>query len=338
MEYTKLGNTDIEISKICIGCMGFGEVFPDFHAWVVDQKTTESVVKAAFDAGINFFDTANCYSKGTSEEFLRRSIKNLGIARDKVVLASKVFFNEGGLSAKAIKREIDGTLGRLGTDYLDLYLIHRFDYATPIEETMQALDDLVRTGKVRAIGASEMYAYQLHNMQNAADKNGWTRFSVLQPHYNLIYREDERELLPVARQFGMTITPFSALAAGHLTRATWEGSSKRAETDKVARDKYDAYKENNMKIIARVEEVAKNHGVAMADVALAWLWEKGIESPICGCTKAERVADLVRALEIKLTVEEISYLEELYTAHELVGPAGRPGEKEVAGMMKGLKK
>ena len=183
-----------------------------------------------------------------------------------------------------------------------------------------------------------MFGYQLQNMQTAAEKNGWTKFSVLQPHYNLIYREDERELLPVARQHKMTVAPYSALAAGHLTRPTWEGKSKRAETDKVARDKYDAYKENNMEIIARQEEVAKSHNVPMADVALAWLWTKGIESPICGCTKPERVADLVRALDLNLTAEEIAYMEEPYKAHDLIGPLARPGEKATAGVMKGLTK
>ena len=337
MQYTNLGNTDIQISKLCIGCMGFGRVFPDFHAWVVDQPTTQEVVKRALELGINFFDTANAYSKGTSEEFLGESIRNLAIRREDVVIGSKVYFNPGGLSRDAINREIEGTLKRLGTDYLDLYLIHRFDYDHPIEETMEALDGLVKAGKVRALGASEMYAYQLHNMQICAEQNGWTKFSVLQAHYNLIYREDERELLPLAKQYGMTITPYSSLAAGHLTRPTWEGNTKRAETDKVARDKYDAYKENNMQIIARLSEIADNHGVPMADIALAWQWAKGIDSPIVGCTKASRVDDVARALNTVLTAEEVAYLDEPYTAHELVGPAGRPGEKAPAGMMKGLK-
>ena len=256
MRYEKIADTGIEVSKICIGGMGFGKASPDFHEWTIDQDATTEVLKAAFDAGINFIDTANCYSHGTSEEYIARTIKTLGIPREKVVLASKVYFNEGKLGKEAINLEIDGTLRRLGTDYLDIYYIHRFDYEHPVEETMEALHGLVQSGKVRALGASEMFGYQLQNMQTVAEKNGWTKFSVLQPHYNLIYREDERELLPVACEHKMTVAPYSALAAGHLTRPTWEGKSKRAETDKVARDKYDAYKENNMEIIARPGEKA----------------------------------------------------------------------------------
>ena len=337
MKYGVLGESGIKVSKVCMGGMGFGKVFPDFHAWVIDQTSTQEVIKRAIELGVNFFDNANVYSKGTSEEFLGESLKNLGVKREDVVLASKVYFNPGGLSREAINREIEGTLKRLGTDYLDLYLIHRFDYEAPIEETMEALDALVKSGKVRALGACEMYAYQLHNMQICAEQNGWTKFSVLQPHYDLIYREDERELLPLAKQYDMAITPYSALAAGHLARPTWEGSSKRAETDKVARDKYDAFKDNNMRIIGRIEEVAKRHEVPMADIALAWHWAKGITAPIVGCNKPSRVDDAVRALDVELSAEEVAYLDEPYAAHELVGPAGRPGEKAPAGTMKGLK-
>ena len=193
MKYTTLGNTGIEVSRICVGCMSYGKASEDFHQWTLGP----AMVKHAIDLGVNFFDTANIYSFGTSEEYLGRALRNIGVPRDKVVLASKVFFNEGQLSRKAILREIDGTLSRLGTDYLDLYQIHRFDYGTPIEETMEALDSLVKAGKVRAIGASAMYGFQFHNMQICAERNGWTLFSTMQNHYNLMYREDERELISV---------------------------------------------------------------------------------------------------------------------------------------------
>ena len=197
MEHTRLGMTDITIPRLCIGGMSFGKVFPDFHQWVIDQEATQAVIARALELGVNFIDTANVYSHGTSEEFIGTSLKNLGVKREDVVLASKVYFNEGHLSRPAIEREIDGTLKRLGTDYLDLYIIHRFDYATPVEETLEALDTLVRSGRVRALGASSMYAYQLHTMQVTADAHGWTRFSSMQNHYNLLYREDERETIPV---------------------------------------------------------------------------------------------------------------------------------------------
>lgn len=331
MEYTNLGKTDIQISRVCIGGMSFGKVFPDFHQWVIDQPTTQAVVKRALDLGVNFIDTANTYAHGTSEEFIGQSLKNLGVKRENVVLASKVFFNDGCLSREAINREIDGTLRRLQTDYLDLYIIHRFDYSTPIEETMEALDGLVRAGKVRALGASEMYAYQLHNMQVTAGVHGWTQFASMQCHYNLLYREDEREMIPVCRQYGMSLTPYSPLASGHLTRPTWDSDSVRSTTDGTMRNKYDHDREKDLPIIARVSEVAERLGVPMADVALAWQWARGVAAPIVGCSKPSRVDDAVRALDLHLSQEDIDYLEESYRAHELVGPLGRPGEKPVAG-------
>lgn len=331
MEYTKLGQTDIEISCICIGGMSFGKVFPDFHQWVIDQPATQAVIKEALSQGINFFDTANVYAHGTSEEFIGESLKNLGVRREEVVLASKVYFNEGRLSREAILREIEGTLSRLGTDYLDLYIIHRFDYNTPIEETMEALDELVKAGKVRALGASAMYAYQFHNMQAVAGQNGWTRFSSMQCHYNLLYREDEREMIPVCRQYGASITPYSPLASGHLTRPAWDSESTRSTTDGTMRNKYDHDREIDMPIVTRVHDVAERLGVPMADVALAWHWTKGVAAPIVGCSRPSRVDDAVRALDVKLTPEDIAYLEEPYRPHELVGPKARPGEKPLAG-------
>ncbi len=334
MQYATLGHSGIKVSKLCLGGMSFGEASPDFHQWTIGPDETQAVIKRAFDRGINFIDAANCYSFGTSEEYIGRALKNLGIAREDVVLASKVHFNEGGLAAKAIEREIEGSLKRLGTDYLDLYIIHRFDYDTPIEETMGALDRLVRAGKVRALGASAMYAYQLHNMQVAAEQNGWTKFTSMQCHYNLLYREDEREMIPVCRQYDMAITPYSPLASGHLTRPTWESSSTRGTTDSTMRNKYDHDRAIDMPVIERVGKIAADHGVPMAQVALAWHWARGIESPIVGCSKPERVDDAVAALNVKLTPAEVDFLEELYQPHNLVGPKGRPGEKALAGTTK----
>jgi aryl-alcohol dehydrogenase-like predicted oxidoreductase len=331
LEYTNLGQTDIKISRVCIGGMSFGKVFPDFHQWVIDQPATQAVIREAVEKGINFIDTANVYAHGTSEEFIGQSLKNLGVRREDVVLASKVYFNEGCLSRPAIEREIEGTLRRLGTDYLDLYIIHRFDYDTPIEETMEALDGLVKAGKVRALGASAMYAYQFHNMQVVADQNGWTRFSSMQCHYNLLYREDEREMIPVCRQYGVSITPYSPLASGHLTRPTWDSDSTRSTTDNTMRNKYDHDRQIDMPVVGRVHELAERLSVPMADVALAWHWAKGVAAPIVGCSKPSRVDDAVRALDVKLTPEDVDFLDELYQPHELVGPKARPGEKPLAG-------
>ena len=334
MQYTTLGHSGIKISKLCLGGMSFGEASADFHQWTIGPDDTRAVIKRALDLGVNFIDTANCYSFGTSEEYIGRALRDLGVAREDVVLASKVHFNEGGLSAKAIEREIEGSLKRLGTDYLDLYIIHRFDYDTPIEETMEALDRLVRAGKVRALGASAMYAYQLHNMQVAAEANGWTKFTSMQCHYNLLYREDEREMIPVCRQYDMAITPYSPMASGHLTRPTWESSSKRGTTDTTMVNKYDHDRTIDMPVIERVAKVADDHGVPMAQVALAWHWARGVESPIVGCSKPERVDDAVAALDLELSPAEVDFLEELYQPHNLVGPKGRPGDKPLAGTTK----
>ena len=317
MEYTKLDKTDIEISKVCVGCMSFGKA-GTMHDWTLNEMDTEAVVKHALDLGINFFDTANGYSAGTSEEYLGRALKK-HIARDKVVLASKVYFNPGRLSRKAIFHEIDGTLKRLGTDYLDLYIIHRFDYETPIEETMQALDELVKAGKVRALGASAMYGYQFYNMQLAARENGWTPFSAMENHYNLLYREDERELIPICKQMGVSLMPYSPLAAGHLTRPTWNTDTLRSKTDRVAMGKYDSTEKQDMQIVRRVQELAQKYGVKMQQIALAWHWAKGVASPIVGATKARYLDDAANALKIKLTAEDVAYLEEPYLPHRIVG-------------------
>lgn len=334
MEYTALGHSGIKVSRICIGGMSFGEPDTANHEWTIDPEQTEAVIKRAFDGGINYIDTANCYAHGTSEEYIGRALRNLGIPRDQVVLQSKVFFNEGGLSKEAINREIEGTLERLGTNYLDVYLIHRFDYKTPMEETMEALDALVRAGKVRAIGASEMYAYQLHNLQDIAERHGWTQFTNMQCHYNLLYREDERELIPVCRQFDMALTPYSPLASGHLVRRSWDSDSLRSRTDLTMADKYGRAKSLDMPIVERVAELAEKRGVPMAQIAIAWHLNKGVESPTLGFSKPARVDDALAAVNITLSQEEMDCLEEPYVAHELVGPIERPGEKPLAGTIR----
>lgn len=317
MEYTLLGNTDIKISKVCVGCMSFGKA-GTMHDWTLDEDKTENVVKDALSLGINFFDTANGYSAGTSEEYLGRALKK-NVARDQVVIASKVYFNPGRLSAGAIHREIDGTLKRLGTDYLDLYIIHRFDYETPIEETMEALNDLVKAGKVRALGASAMYGYQFHNMQLVAKEHGWAQFEAMENHYNLLYREDERELIPICKQMGVSLMPYSPLAAGHLTRPEWNTDTLRSKTDRVAMGKYDRTEEQDMVIVKRVHELAEKYDVKMQQIALAWHWAKGVSSPIIGATKASHFEDAAKALEVTLTAEDIAYLEGPYVPHRIVG-------------------
>lgn len=318
MQYTTLGNSGIKVSKFCLGCMSFGDPASNMHAWTLDPSASEAIIKHALDLGINFFDTANCYSAGTSEEYLGRAIRR-GAARDKVVLASKVYFNEGKLSKTAIAREIEGTLKRLGTDYLDLYIIHRFDSSTPIEETMQALDSLVKAGKVRALGASAMYGYQFYNMQLCARDNGFTPFVSMQNHYNPLYREDERELIPICKQMNVALTPYSPLAAGRAARPNWEADTLRSKTDKVAHGKYDSTEEQDKKIAARIRETAEKYGVSMTAVTFAWHFAKGVASPIIGATKEKYLDDAVSAFNLNLTEEDIAYIDEPYVPHKIVG-------------------
>ena len=318
MEYSKLGNSGIEVSRLCLGCMSFGDPASKMHAWTLDPDQSEAIIRHALDLGINFFDTANCYSAGTSEEYLGRAIKR-NVARDKVVLASKVYFNEGALSAKAIEREIEDTLRRLGTDYLDLYIIHRFDYGTPVEETMEALHKLVKAGKVRALGASAMYGYQFYNMQLAARDNGWTAFSSMQNHYNPLYREDERELIPVCRQMNVALTPYSPLAAGRCARPNWEADTMRSKTDVVAHGKYDSTEEQDKTIAARIKELADNYSATMTQVTLAWHYAKGVASPVIGATKTKYLDDAAGAFNVKLTNEDVAYIDELYIPHKITG-------------------
>ena len=324
MEYVKFGNTGLEVSRICLGTMGFGDVSTGFHQWVVDEAQSREVIKRALDLGINFFDTANVYSAGTSEEYLGRALKDFA-DRDKVVIATKVNFrmhegpNGAGLSRKHILSEIDKSLKRLETDYVDLYIIHRWDYNTPIEETMEALHDLVKMGKVRYIGASAMYAWQFQKAQYVAEKNGWTKFVSMQNHYNLIYREDERELIPFCAENKIALTPYSPLASGILAKKSDE-TSTRIETDNTRKAKYGKTAETDRLIVDRVGELADKYQVPRAHVALAWLLNRPqVVSPIIGATKISHLEDAVNALELKLTLEDMLYLEEMYTPHELVG-------------------
>lgn len=331
MEYTKLGNTDITISKLCLGCMSFGDRASQMHAWTLNLQDSEAIIRHALDLGINFFDTANCYSAGTSEEYLGRAIRNNAV-RDKVVLASKVYFNDGHLSKEAIQREIDGTLRRLGTEYLDLYIIHRFDYGTPIEETMEALDSLVKAGKVRALGASAMYGYQFYNIQLAAERNGWTPFSSMQNHYSLLYREDERELIPICSQMNVSLTPYSPLAAGRLARPEWKADTLRSQTDKVAVEKYDSTQVMDSRIVKQVQDIAAEHGATMTQIALAWQFAKGVASPIIGATKMSYLDDAAGAFDVTLTEDDMARLEQFYLPHKVVGALdeGKPSPSVLA--------
>lgn len=318
MEYAKLGHSGIEVSRLCVGCMSFGDPASKMHAWTLNPQESGAIIRHALDLGINFFDTANTYSAGTSEEYLGQAIR-ANVTRDKVVLASKVYFNEGHLSAEAIRHEIDGTLRRLGTDYLDLYIIHRFDYGTPVEETMEALHGLVKAGKVRALGASAMYGYQFYNLQLAAERGGFTPFTSMQNHYNLLYREDERELIPICEQMDVARTPYSPLAAGRLSRLAWKTDTLRSQTDKTAISKYDGTQETDYQIVLRVSEVAEKYGVTMTQVALAWQFQKGVTAPIVGATKAAYLDDAAGAFSVPLTAEDVAYLEEPYVPHRIVG-------------------
>ncbi|RYG48827.1 aldo/keto reductase [bacterium] len=325
MEYTKLGKSGLEVSRICLGCMGFGDPQFGHHKWVIDPNASRAVVQQALELGINFFDTANVYALGTSEEYLGRALKDLA-RRDEVVVATKVHgrmregANGAGLSRKAILGEIDNSLRRLGTDYVDLYQIHRWDYGTPIEETMEALHDVVKAGKARYIGASAMWAWQFSKALHVAEKNGWTRFVSMQDHLNLIYREEEREMLPLLREEGVASIPYSPLASGKLTRDWTAESSLRAQTDEILKGKYGATEEQDKAVVERVAEIAARHGVPRVHVALAWLLQKEpVAAPIVGATKASHLEDAVGAVSLKLSPEDVAHLEEPYVPHRVVG-------------------
>jgi aryl-alcohol dehydrogenase-like predicted oxidoreductase len=325
MEYTRLGSTGMKVSRICLGCMGFGDGMRWVHKWVLDEENSRPIIKKALELGINFFDTANVYSIGASEEILGRALKDFA-KRDEIIIATKIHGkmreepNGGGLSRKAILNEIDNSLKRLQTDYVDLYQIHRWDYETPIEETMETLNDVVRAGKVRYIGASAMWAWQFQKALHVSEKHGWARFISMQNHLNLMYREEEREMLPLCRDQNIGSIPYSPLASGRLTRDASSEGTLRAETDQIQKMKYDAYAEPDQQIVQRVAEMAQKYGASRVHVALAWLLQKEpVTAPIIGATKISHLEDAIGALSLKLTPEDVAYLEEPYIPHRIVG-------------------
>lgn len=326
MEYIRLGKTGMSVSRIALGTMTYGtptERWP----WALNEEQSRPFIKKALELGINFFDTADVYTDGASEEVLGRALRDFA-KRDDYVLATKVFMpmstdkslNGKGLSRKHIMSAIDASLKRLGTDYVDLYQIHRWDYETPIEETMEALHDVVKAGKVRYIGASSMYSWQLAKAQYTADLNGWTRFVSMQPHYNLIYREEEREMIPFCQDQGLGIIPWSPLARGLLTgkRTKERNETERSKTDAFGKSLYSV--DSDFDIVNRVSEIAEQKGIPNAQVALAWMLSKdGITSPIIGASKPGHIEDAVAAVSVKLSDEEIKSLEELYQPHPVLG-------------------
>jgi 1-deoxyxylulose-5-phosphate synthase len=324
MDYVKLGSTGLEVSPICLGCMTFGLPDRGPHPWTLDHEKSRPIIKRALELGVNFFDTANVYSDGTSEEIVGRALKEL-VRRDEVVIATKVWArmrpgaNGQGLSRVAIMMEIDNSLKRLGVDHVDLYQIHRNDPNTPIEETMEALHDVVKAGKARYIGASNMAAWQFARALYVSKQHGWTRFSTMQDHLNLLYREEEREMLPLCRAEGVGVIPWSPMARGRLTR-DWNATSERQKTDEFGKTLYTKTLEADRAVIERVAEVAKKRGVPHAQVALAWVLQKPeVASPIIGASKPQHLDDAVASLSLKLTPEEIATLEEPYIPHPLAG-------------------
>jgi 1-deoxyxylulose-5-phosphate synthase len=325
MEYTRLGSTGMKVSRICLGCMGFGDASRWIHKWVLSESDSRPVIQRALELGINFFDTANVYSLGASEEILGRALKDFA-KRDEVIIATKVHGrmydgpNGAGLSRKAILSEIDNSLQRLGTDYVDLYQIHRWDYEAPIEETLEALNDVVRAGKARYIGASAMWAWQFQKALCVSDKHRWARFVSMQDHLNLIYREEEREMLPLCRAEKIGVIPYSPLASGRLTRDWSSESTLRSETDEIQKKKYDASAEMDRQVVERVAELALKRGVSRTHIALAWLLQKEpVTAPIIGATRIAHLEEAVGALSVKLDQEEVAYLEERYVPHRIVG-------------------
>jgi 1-deoxyxylulose-5-phosphate synthase len=324
MEYTKLGRTGLDVSRICLGCMSYGAESQGNHAWSLGEEESRPFIKRALESGINFFDTANRYSLGSSEEILGRAIKDFA-RRDDVVIATKVHGrmrpgpNGAGLSRKAILMEIDASLTRLGMDYVDLYQIHRFDHDTPIEETLEALHDVVKAGKARYIGASSMHAWQFARALGIAEKNGWTRFVSMQNVVNLLYREEEREMLPLCSAEGIGVIPWSPQARGKLSR-DWDYTSMRTETDEAMTRLFAKTQEADKKVVDRLAEVAKARGIPRAQVALAWLLSKPvITAPIVGATKLHHLDDAIASVNVKLSTDEISALEEPYVPHAVVG-------------------
>ncbi len=325
MDYVKLGKTGLDVSRICLGCMSYGEPGRGMHPWTLDEAASKPFIKRAVEQGINFFDTSNSYSDGSSEEILGRALRECA-RRDEVVIATKVYFAEStkpnvrGLSRKAIFTNIDASLRRLGTDHVDLYQIHRWDYKTPIEETLEALHDVVKAGKARYLGASSMFAWQFSKALYVAREHGWTHFVSMQNHYNLLNREEEREMLPLCAAEGIGVLPWSPLARGRLARA-WGGEhTNRMDRDEVSRKLYEGTNEQDKKVVESVGEVAAKRGIPRAQVALAWLLAKpGVTAPIVGATKAHHLEEAMGALNVKLTAEEVAALEERYVPHAVAG-------------------
>ncbi|WP_377702240.1 aldo/keto reductase [Pseudoduganella sp. UC29_71] len=324
MEYVNLGRTGLKVSRLALGCMTYGVPDRGGHEWTLDEEHSRPVIRHALESGINFFDTANSYSDGTSEEIVGRALRDFA-RREEVVIATKVYFPQGkgpnqrGLSRKALMAEIDNSLRRLGTDYVDLYQIHRWDYGTPIEETLEALHDIVKAGKARYIGASSMYAWQFAKALYTADLHGWTRFVTMQNQLNLINREEEREMLPLCAAEGIGVIPWSPMARGRLTR-DWAEASKRSDTDLIAKEMYTATEASDRLVAERVKQVAEARGIPRAQVALAWVLQKSVvTAPIIGAAKFSHVDDAVQALSVRLTKEELALLESAYVPHPVAG-------------------
>jgi aryl-alcohol dehydrogenase-like predicted oxidoreductase len=324
MNYVNLGKTGLKVSRLCLGCMTYGVPDRGTHPWTLPEEQSRPFIQRALELGINFFDTSNSYSDGTSEEILGRAIRDFA-RREEVVIATKVFFpmrkdpNARGLSRKSIMTEIDASLRRLGTDYVDLYQIHRWDYDTPLEETLEALHDLIKAGKTRYIGASSMHAWQFCRSLYLADRHGWARFATMQNHYNLLYREEEREMIGLCTAEGVGVLPWSPLARGRLTR-DWGESSERMETDEVGKKLYTAAEDADRKIVESVTQISVSRGVPRAQVALAWMLQKpAVTSPIIGASKPHHLEDAVAALSLNLSNDEIAALEEPYVPHPIAG-------------------
>lgn len=326
MQYKRLGRSGLKVSQLCLGCMSFGEPGQGGHPWVMDEAASRAILRRAVEAGINFFDTANVYADGVSEEITGRALKDFA-RRDEVVIATKAWGawgkgpNQGGLSRKALMQAVDDSLRRLGTDYIDLYQIHRWDAETPIEETLDALNDIVRAGKARYIGASSMYAWQFQKALLLADANGWARFVSMQDHLNLLYREEEREMLPLCREEGIGVIPWSPLARGRLTRP-WGEATARSDSDRFGKMLYARTEDSDRQVVEAVAAIATARGVPMAQVALAWIAAKPeVSAPIVGVTKLVQLEDALSALSLELTAEEIAALEAPYVPHPVLGHA-----------------
>ncbi|MGB3739913.1 MAG: aldo/keto reductase [Pontixanthobacter sp.] len=329
MQYTQFGNTGLTVSRLCLGCMSFGDAEADGHDWAMDLEASRPFIRQALEAGINFFDTANAYSGGTSEEYLGKLLAEMA-NRDEVVIATKGFFrwrnapNTGGLSAKALIQAVDDSLRRLNTDYIDLYQIHRLDPSTPMEEIVETLDGIVRSGKVRYVGASSMYAWQFQKMLHIAQSAGLKQFVSMQNYVNLLYREEEREMLPLCADRGVAVMPWSPMARGLLTRP-WDTDTNRSQSDRVGKALYAHTQDNDREVVAAVEALAKARGLPMAQIALAWLLQKpGVTSPIIGATKDRHIDDAVAALDVTLSQDEIAQLEAPYRPHPVLGMFAMP--------------